>query len=210
MTHRNVMRRDQHTVPFGAIGAPPARWQPDNRAAWVGDEPPASVRPPPGLWQTRSPLSGELPADGNGRKRRYGAAPIAAMLKSCLRSLPWNRSLPRWRGTVDETIVASHGRMEIRLLPAGFVARTCVKGEVGQARETGLRRLAKYTRGDNLDGARLHAARLVVQQQVAPGRWLISVPLQTVGDDATAPCPRDTKIKLVLLDTEMFAVVGVS
>jgi hypothetical protein len=82
-----------------------------------------------------------------------------------------------------------------------------VKGEPAQARETALRRLAKYTHGYNRSDAILGTVRPVMQQQQAPGRWLIGVRLAKAGDAFTAPAPSAPKVKLVSREAEMLAVV---
>jgi hypothetical protein len=85
-----------------------------------------------------------------------------------------------------------------------------VKGELAQARETAMRRLAKYTHGYNRSSAILGTVRPIVQQQQAPGRWLIGVRLTEVADALAAPPPCAPKVKLVSRETETLAVVRVA
>jgi hypothetical protein len=85
-----------------------------------------------------------------------------------------------------------------------------VKGEPAQARETALRRLAKYTHGDNWGDAILDTVRPVTQQQQAPSRWLIGVRLANVGNASAVPAPYAPKVKLVWREPEMLAVVRVA
>jgi hypothetical protein len=90
------------------------------------------------------------------------------------------------------------------------VVQTCVKGEPAQARETALRRLAEYTHGNNRSGAVLGTVRPIMQQQQAPGRWLIGVRLTGAADALAASAPCVPKIKLVSRETETLAVVRVA
>jgi hypothetical protein len=134
----------------------------------------------------------------------------AGLLRFCLKVLPANWLVPRWRTAPGESVIAACGSVEIRQIPAGCVAQTCVKGEPAQARETALRRLAKYTHGNNRSGAILDTVRPVMQQQQAPGRWLIGVRLGKPGDPFAAPVPWEPKVKLLSRAPEMLAVVRVA
>jgi hypothetical protein len=93
-------------------------------------------------------------------------------------------------------MIASLGSVEIRKISAGCIAQTCVKGEQSQARETALRRLAKYTHGDNLSGTILGTVRPVTQQQQASGRWLIAIRLTEAGNVLAAPTPCAPKVQI--------------
>jgi hypothetical protein len=184
------------------IAGRPVRLERDYRAVWFGGGPGIVISQPHSPRLVRSWRSGtHVPT-------RWTLGWLTAA-KRCSRLLPWNWSFPRRRMTVDEAIVSVHGSVEIHLLPAVCVARTCVKGEMDQARTTGLRRLAKYAHGDNLNGIKLNSARRILQQQQASRRWLISVPVATVDGSVTAPCPREAKVKVVPLEAELLAVVRV-
>lgn len=134
----------------------------------------------------------------------------AGLLRFCLKVLPANWLVPRWRAAPGESVIASRGSVEIRKIPAGCVAQTCVKGEPAKARETALRRLAKYTHGNNRSSAILDTARPVMQQEQAPGRWLIGVRLAKFGDTLNAPAPCEPKVKLISRASEILAVVRVA
>lgn len=149
-------------------------------------------------------------AKNDTRRSRPGEVLIAGLLRVCLRVLPANWLIPRWRAAPGETVIASHGSVKIRQIPAGCIAQTCVKGDPAQARETALRRLAKYTHGYNRSGTVLDTVRPVMQQQQAPDRWLIGVRLAKVGDAFNAPAPCAPKVKLVSQEVETLAVVRVA
>ncbi len=115
---------------------------------------------------------------------------IAALRHRCLRLLPVAWRIPRRAAASDELAIASLGSVEIRRVPAACFVGTCVHGEPARARETALRRLTNYLNGDNRQGAVLRAERPVIQQQLEPLLWRISVQLPMVSDDRIAPAPR--------------------
>jgi hypothetical protein len=119
---------------------------------------------------------------------------IAALRQRGLRLLPVVWRLPRRRVASDEAAIASLGSVEIRRMPAAWFVGTCVHGEPAQAHDTGLQRLIGYLNGENHGSAVLQAERPVIQQQLGPQLWRISVRL--VGDDAIAPAPHAPKVKL--------------
>ena len=129
------------------------------------------------------------------------------MARGCARLIPVSWLTPRWRKAPIATIVASYGSVEIHQLPAGCVAQTCVKGGQAQALETGMRRLIRYTNGDNLGAGVLDAVRPVAQRQLSPGRWLVSIRLASADAALTAPTPRSPKVKVMSTESELLAVV---
>ena len=135
---------------------------------------------------------------------------IAALRQLCLRLLPIAWRIPRRRDASDELFIASLGSVEIRCMPAGCFVGTCVNGEPAQARETALKRLTNYLNGDNRGGVVLRAERPVIQQQLGPRLWRISVRLPMVPDDRIAPPPRAPKVKLWSVQTGWLAVVRMS
>jgi len=81
------------------------------------------------------------------------------------------------------------------------------EGRTGQPRNA-LRRLAKYTHGDNWGDAILDTVRPVTQQQQAPSRWLIGVRLANVGNASAVPAPYAPKVKLVWREPECWLSFG--
>ena len=204
MTRR---RRHQFAVPAGSARVPAAmrhRVPRETRFA-TGPSVPASE---PRENQSRRTAGTAANDDTSGS--RPGKLLKAGLLRFCLKVLPANWLVPRWRAVPGESVVASRGSVEIRQIPAGCVAQTCVKGEPAQARETALRRLAKYTHGNNRSSAILDTVRPVMQRQQAPGRWLIGVRLAKFDDTLTAPAPCEPKVKLISRAPEMLAVVRVA
>ena len=153
-----------------------------------------------------SPRHAPAPDDG-ARGRSPGAVLVFALARGFSRLVPACWVIPGRSNASIETIVASLGSVEIRCIPAGCMAQTCVKGDPAQARETALRRLTRYARGDNLGGIKLAIARPVVQQQVAPGRWRVSARLASIDAAATAPMARSPKVKVISSGAELLAVV---
>jgi hypothetical protein len=149
-------------------------------------------------------------AYGAVQGRRSRLAPIGGLIGGCFHWLSRRWPSPRWHETTDERVIVQHGRVEIHQLPARWVVRTCVKGELNRARETGLRRLTKYLSGENLAGARLDATRPMELRQLAPDRWQISVGLPTVDDILTAPVPCTPKVTVVALEAELLAAIRMS
>src|SRR5665213_3186858 len=203
MTHR---RRHRLSASAGSDRVPAAvrhrvpRETGPSVAACLASEPPENQSRPAAGTTTKNATRGS----------RLGELLIAGLLRVCGRVLPANWLIPRWRAATGETVIASHGSVEIRQIPAGCIVQTCVKGEPAQARETALRRLAKYTQGYNRSDAILGTVRPVMQQQQAPGRWLIGVRLAKAGDAFTAPAPSAPKVKLVSREAEMLAIVRVA
>lgn len=128
---------------------------------------------------------------------RMGATVAAAFLKHCARMLPADWRILLWSKETDETVISSYGSVQIRRLPGGCLAQTCVKGDITLARGTALLRLAKYVSGDNQRATRLDAERPLLQQRKAPGLWQVAVRLLTLDDVQAAPMPRARKIKIV-------------
>lgn len=90
------------------------------------------------------------------------------------------------------------------------MARTCVKGDAAQARETASRRLVRYLNGENRDAMALAGERPLIQQQLEPRRWLISIRLPSIDGARSAPAPLGPKVKVVAVEPEMLAVVRLS
>jgi SOUL heme-binding protein len=129
------------------------------------------------------------------------------LLRRCAKLLP-----PDWRlfwssGVPDESVVERHGTIEIRHVPTGFAAETCVKGDPDAARETALRRLANYLGGANRSGRRLRSHRPVTQRPDAPGRWRARISLPGVTSELAAAVARNGKIRIRAVAPETLAVV---
>lgn len=204
-----VTRRLRHksTVPAGSARVPAAMRRRVSRETGFATGPsvPASEPRENQSWRT----AGTAANDDTSRSSS-GKVLKAGLLRFCLKVLPANWLVPRWRAAPGESVIASRGSVEIRKIPAGCVAQTCVKGEPAKARETALRRLAKYTHGNNRSSAILDTARPVMQQEQAPGRWLIGVRLAKFGDTLNAPAPCEPKVKLISRASEILAVVRVA
>jgi len=110
----------------------------------------------------------------------------------------------------DETMLASVGPIQIKQLPPACVAQTCAKGELDAARGTALKRLVRYVTGENYSGIPVAVMRPVVQQEQAPGRWLIRVGLPEVSSVLAAPTPCTRKIKINSGEAEVVAVARVA
>ena len=208
----NIMtsrERHQFTVPAGGAGMPTAVRHRAPRETGFATGPSVAASPTSGPRENPlRPTSVTAPKDDT-RRSRPGEVLIAALPRICLKTFPANWLIPRWRAAPVETVIASLGSVEIRRIPAGCIAQTCVKGDLAQARETAPRRLAKYTHGNNRGGAIVDAVRPVMHRQRAPGRWLVAVRLARAGDALTSPAPCAPKVKLVSRAAEMFAVVRV-
>lgn len=139
--------------------------------------------------------------------RRLGKMLAAAFLKRCAWMLPAEWRIGLWSKQTDETTIASHGSVQIRHMPGGCLAQTCVKGDITLARGTALLRLAKYVNGDNRRAARLDAEGPLLQQQKAPGLWQVAVRLTAVDDVQMAPVPRARKIRIVAEEPSTWAVI---
>jgi hypothetical protein len=131
----------------------------------------------------------------------------AAFLERFARMLPADWRIRLWSKGIDETIIASHGPVQIRQMPGGCFAQTCVKGDITLARGTALLRLAKYVSGDNRRAACLDAELPLLQHRKAPGLWRVAVRLTSVEDVQTAPEPRARKIKIIAQDPSAWAIV---
>jgi hypothetical protein len=158
--------------------------------------------------QIPSQAAGKETAEGEpGDRARSGASRIAALLKRCARLISAEWLMLRWRGASGEPIIATHGSVEIRQTAAAWTAQTCVKGEADQARETALRRLARYTNGDNRDALSLRVELPVIQQQLDPRWWRVGVRLSDVEIGCAAPAPLAPKVRIVPPEPEILAVV---
>lgn len=129
------------------------------------------------------------------------------LLRRCVKLLP-----PEWRlfwssEAPNESIVARYGAVEIRHVPTGFAAETCVKGNPDSTRGTALRRLANYIGGANRAGRRLRSHRPVSQRQEAPGRWRARIALPDVTNELAAVVARNGKIRVRAVAPETLAVV---
>jgi hypothetical protein len=139
-----------------------------------------------------------------------GIGVIAALTKRFARLLPVEWLIPRWREAQAETVLTSLGGVEIRRTIAGCFVQTQVKGGAAQAREIALHSLVRYLDGDNQAAAALDAARPVIQQQLGPRRWLISVRLATVDHPSNAPAPVAPELEVVAREAETLAVIEVA
>ena len=182
MTRR---RRQQFTVAAGGAGVPAAVRHRAPRETGFATGPSVAASPAPEPRRNPSRRTAGTAAKDGARRSRPAAVLFAALLRFCSRVIPANWLVPRWRAAPGETVIASRGSVEIRQIPAGCIVQTCVKGEPAQARETALRRIAKYTHGNNRSGTILDTVRPVMQQQQAPGRWLIGVRLAKAGGSVT-------------------------
>ena len=156
-------------------------------------------------------LAGDSPRDAEEdahvRIRRSGKAMAVGLLKRCARMLSTDWRILLWSEEAVETVIASHGPVQIRQSPGGCLAQTCVKGDITPARATALLRLAKYVNGDNRRAACLDAERPLLLQRKAPGLWQVAVRLTDVHDAQTAPAPRTRKITIVTQEPTTWAVV---
>jgi SOUL heme-binding protein len=139
--------------------------------------------------------------------RGFGKMLAATLLRRFARMLPVDWRILLWSKKTDETIIASLGSVQIRQIPGGCHAQTCVKGDITLARGTALLRLAKYVSGDNRRAASLDAELPLLQQLKAPGLWQVAVRLTALDDVQTAPVPRARKVKIVAEKPTTWAVV---
>ena len=146
-------------------------------------------------------------ADAHVPIRRVGKTVAAVFLKRRARMLATDWRILLWSKETAETIIASYGSVQIRQVPGGCFAQTCVKGDMTPARGTALLRLVKYVSGDNQRAASLDAERPVLQQRKAPGLWQVAVRVTAVDDVPTAPVPRARKIKIIAQAPTTWAVV---
>ena len=139
-----------------------------------------------------------------------GTGMIAALTKRFGWLLPVEWLIPRWREAQAETVLTSLGAVEIRHTIAGCFVQTQVKGDAAQAREIALHRLVRYLHGDNQAAVSLDATRPVIQQQLGPRRWLISVRLATVDHPSNAPVPLAPELEVVAREAKTLAVIEVA
>jgi hypothetical protein len=135
---------------------------------------------------------------------------IAALRQLGLRLLPIAWRIPRQREDAAEPALESLGAVQIRRAPAACFVGTCVQGELPQARDTALRRLTNYLNGENCSGAVLQGVRPVIQQQIGPLLWRISLQLPGTSDDMVPPSPRAPKVNLWSTQPAWLAVVRMS
>jgi SOUL heme-binding protein len=154
-----------------------------------------------------APSGRDAKADGHVPIRRFWKTVATALLKRLARMLPTDWRILQWSKETDENIVASLGSVQIRHVPGGCLAQTCVKGDMNPARGTALLRLLKYVNGDNQRATRFDAERPLLQQRRAPGLWQVAVRLVAVDDVQAAPVPRARKIRIVAQEPTTWAVV---
>ncbi|HET7883942.1 MAG TPA: hypothetical protein VFL55_23855 [Acetobacteraceae bacterium] len=106
--------------------------------------------------------------------------------------------------TIPESLITSHGPVEIHQTPRLWSLETCVKGIPDQARATGLRRLEHYA-----SSRRLRIARPLVQAELAAGRWRLGVALPHISDDAAIAIARNGRVRLRELEAQALAVIRV-
>jgi hypothetical protein len=135
---------------------------------------------------------------------------IAALWQRCLRLLPLAWRIPRRREATDHSAIGSLGLVEIHRTPAACFVGTCVHGEPDRARDTALQRLTNYLNGDNRSSAVLQAERPVIQQQLGPRLWRISVQLSMLPIDGLTPVPRAPKVRLWSAQPGWLAIVRMS
>jgi hypothetical protein len=138
---------------------------------------------------------------------RFRKAVAATLLQRFARLLPTDWRILQWSRETDETTIASYGSVQIRHVPGGCLAQTCVKGDVNLARGTALLRLVKYVSGDNRRAANLDAERPLLQQRRAPSLWQVAVRLTAVDDVQAAPVPRARRVNIVAQEPTTWAVV---
>jgi hypothetical protein len=203
--HRQVTSDRQRDVAVTGVDMPVATRSPRRRETAYGAMPPAPEPHRTHLYRTVA-----QPKECDSPRRSIGARLLNALRDRGARLIPAEWRALRWREATGETLVASYGTVEIRRTPGGCVARTCVKGDLAQARETALRRILKYMNGENRSAIALAGNRPVMQQQLEPRRWLISVRLTEIQTVGAAPTPLGPKVKVVELEPEMLAVVRVA
>jgi hypothetical protein len=208
MIHARLSQRPERGVADGGVLISAAVRARDHGEALFRAAPASTARPRYEARRSPSSLTGQETVSGRAKNPDLsGITRIAALLRRCARLISAEWLMSRWRGTPDETIIASHRSVEIRQTAAACIARTCVKGDAAQARATALRRLAKYTNGDNRGAVCLRVERPVIQQQLEPRRWRVSVRLSDVENARTAPAPLAPKVEVVAREPEMLAVV---
>ncbi len=116
------------------------------------------------------------------------------------------RDAAPWFSADDRTRTAA-AEFEILRTAPGIVAETRVRGNFRHARETGLRRLRAYLRGNNSAAARLPMADTVVQCPEQPGLWRLQIPLPPGPEGRAVPRPRSRKVRCVMVGAETLAIV---
>jgi hypothetical protein len=134
----------------------------------------------------------------------------AGLVQWAARLLPAWWKLLRQSTTLDEVVLATLGRIQVRRTRAGIIARTAVKGERGAALRTALERLADYSSGDNHQALPVPTSRPVVQRPDAPGRWLVQISLPSEYTQFSAPAPRNHKVRILAQPSETFATMRLS
>jgi SOUL heme-binding protein len=137
----------------------------------------------------------------------YGPGPGAGFARWAASLLPAKLRLLRQSTTLDETVLATFGLVQVRRTRLGAVARTVVKGECGPALQIALARLANYAAGDNREGLSMPAAWPVVQRPGGPGRWLVQIGLPGEHAPFAAPVPYNRKIRILPQSGETLAVM---
>ena len=125
--------------------------------------------------------------------------------------------------TVDTTIGATGGEIEIRTYGPRLVAETFVEGDEETARNAGFRRLAAYIFGGNT--ARQDIAMTapvaqtsepiamtapVAQESVAAGRWRVRFFMPARYTMATLPRPNDLDVQIAEIPAQQVAVLRFS
>jgi hypothetical protein len=205
VTHRHGSRCQNRAPWASRVSAPSVARNHESRRTWFGHVPVDVAR------QTELQPAPTRPvgnATNNVARTSWFGVVIAVLRQRGLRLLPVFWRIPRQRKPLDEAAIASLGSVEIRRMPAACFVGTCVHGEQAQARDTGLQRLRRYLNGENRGSVVLRAERPVIQQQLGPQLWRISV--RMVGDDVIAPAPRAPKVKLWSMPPGWLAIVRMS
>ena len=205
VTYRHGSRRQNRAHWASRGSAPSVARNHESRQTWFGHVP---VDAAPQTELRHAPTRRAGNATNDVGRASWSSVVIAALRQRGLRLLPVAWWIPRRRAASDEVAIALLGSVEIRRMPAACFVGTCVHGDPGQARNTGLQRLIRYLNGENRGSAVLRAERPVIQQQLGPRLWRISVRL--VGDDVIAPPPLAPKVKLWSVPPGWLAVLRMS
>jgi SOUL heme-binding protein len=130
-----------------------------------------------------------------------------ALLKRCASLLSPDWRLLLWGRQTKDTVIASIGSVEIRQVARGCLAQTWVKGDLHLARGTALLRLSKYLAGENQSHVEADGELPILQQQIAPRLWQISVRLAHIGNVHLAPMPRGRKVRVNSQEPSTWAVL---
>jgi hypothetical protein len=128
-----------------------------------------------------------------------------AFWRRCRQLLPASSPTLLWGNDTSECTLAALGSVEIRQTPAGYLAETCVKGELTPALATALQRLSKYAGGDNGRGDSVAVQRPLMLRRKAPALWQFSVRLADIDGVHAAPMPRMGKVRVVRQETLTYA-----